>query len=479
MELKPLESTFFRELLNAELDVPVPATLKCQGKDFDMIVVPEIAPEGYFRMKYFNAQDSDPAADGVGPLQGSNWEYLSSQPILEQVWRDQVPVELQLHTLPLPMQPVRSNPPLHTRVLYAGNHRDGELVLLDNQVVLRNSKLKTADFCIRTFRDFATPEKQFSSIEGITDAEYQTLSSIGGKLEDGAKLTITPAQHHVTLRTRDGWTVTLTKDQNETRDSVSHTGVVEKDDGSDFMAAELCDFLDGLRYFLTFTMGNYCIPTVVIGYNQDGQMAWSEVGKFEHDWQRRSNWFNHPGEAPFGYILEGLFPKFWHRWSGNKDEMIAVIDCYADSNAMRTAGVLRDAVAKSFAGLEVLGGLALAQTIRGNAGDSIDKVLRCYKIPNRFLNSTENPYTQQLCADLNIADDKGAKLLADVRNYITHPLDNKPVIKNNPVIKPGHLKYIGGDLMQCVRLHDLSQFYLEHSLLRFCGYAVGRYRKLL
>ena len=53
MELKPLESAFFREILNAELDVPVPATLKCQGKDFDIIVVPEIAPEGYFRMKYF------------------------------------------------------------------------------------------------------------------------------------------------------------------------------------------------------------------------------------------------------------------------------------------------------------------------------------------------------------------------------------------------------------------------------------------
>lgn len=473
MELKPLESAFFREILNAELDVPVPATLKCQGKDFDIIVVPEIAPEGYFRMKYFNAQDSDPGADAVGPLRGRIWEYLKSQPILEQVWSDQGPVELQLHTLPLPMRPGRLNPPLQARILYAGEDRAGELVLLDNQVVLQNSKLKTANFCIRTFRDFATPEKQFSSIEGITEAEYRTLRCIGAKLEDGAKLTITPAQHHLTLRTRDGWVITLTKDDDETRDSVSHTGVVERDDGGDFTVAELSDFLDGLRYFFTFTMGNYCLPTVVVGYDHHRQVVWGEVGKFENDWQRRLNWFNHPREAPFGYILEGLFPKFWHRWQGNKDEMIAVLDCYADSNAMRTAGVLRDAVAKSFAGVEVLVGLALAQTIRGNSGESIDKVLRCYKIPNRYLDGNENPYAQKLCADLKITDNKGAMLLADVRNYIIHPLDR------NPVIKPGHLKYVDGDLMQYVRLHDLSQFYLEHSLLRFCGYTGVSYRSLL
>ncbi len=130
-------------------------------------------------------------------------------------------------------------------------------------------------------------------------------------------------------------------------------------------------------------------------------------------------------------------------------------------------------MAKSFAGVEVLVGLALAQTIRGNSGESIDKVLRCYKIPNRYLDGNENPYAQKLCADLKITDNKGAMLLADVRNYIIHPLDR------NPVIKPGHLKYVDGDLMQYVRLHDLSQFYLEHSLLRFCGYTGVSYRSLL
>ena len=474
MELNPLETTFFAQVLNAELDDPVPATLRCQGKDFDIIVVPEIAPEGYFRMRYFNAQDSDPGADDIGSLRGRNWEWLNSEPILEQIWRDQVPVELRLHTLPLPMQPARVNPPLSARILYAGRNRAGELVLLDDKVMLQSGKSKMANFCIRTFRDFATPDKQFSSIEGITDAEYQILASIGDKLGDGAKLTITPAQHYLTLQTTDGWTITVTKDQHESQGSVSHTGVVERDDGNGFTVAELCDLLDVLRYFFTFTMGNYCLPTVVIGYAENGQLTWGEVGKFENDLIQRSNWFNHPREAPFGYILEDFFPKFWRTWRTHKDEIIAVIDAYADSNAMRTAGVLRDAVAKSFAGLEVLSGLVLAKSIFGGAGQWIDEVLRCYKIPNRHLNGTENPHTQRLCANLNIGDNKGAFLLADVRNYVTHPLDK------NPVVKPGHLKYVDGDLIQYVRLHDLSQFYLEYVLLRFCGYRVGSsYRSLL
>ena len=472
MELNPLETTFFTQVLNAELDVPVPATLKYQGKDFEIIVVPEIAPEGYFRMRYFNAQDSDPGTDDIGPLRGRNWEWLSSEPILDEAWRNQDPVELQLHTLPLPMFPSRTNPLLHARILYAGSNRTGELVLLDNQVALQSSKLKMAKFCTRTLRDFATPEKQVSSIEGITEAEYRTLASIGGKLGYGAKLTITPAQHNLTLQTTDGWTINVTKDQAEPQGPVHHTGVVERDDGGGFTAAEVCDLLDGLRYFFTFIMGQYCLPTVAIGYAENDQLVWGEVGKFENDVAQLRNWFNHPREAHFGYILEELFPKFWSKWLTHKDEMIAALDAYANSNTMRMAGVLRDAVGKSFAGLELLCGLVLAQSIFGGPGKWIDKVLRCYKIPNRRLNGTEHPHTQRLFANLGIADDKGALLLADVRNYVMHPLGK------NPIAKPGHLKYVDGDLMQYVRLHDLSQFYLEYVLLRFCGYRVSSYRQL-
>ena len=84
-------------------------------------------------------------------------------------------------------------------------------------------------------------------------------------------------------------------------------------------------------------------------------------------------------------MLEYLFPKFWGKWHINKNEIIAVIDRYAGSNTIQQAGALHDAVAKSCAGLEILASLILGETIFGNAGKHIHKVLRCYKIPNHDL----------------------------------------------------------------------------------------------
>ena len=55
--------------------------------------------------------------------------------------------------------------------------------------------------------------------------------------------------------------------------------------------------------------------------------------------------------------------------------MIAVIECYVHSNAMHTTGVQKDAVAKSYAGLEILASLALRKTIYGDSNEEIHKVL--------------------------------------------------------------------------------------------------------
>ena len=42
MELSSLEAKFFDEILNAELDVPVQATLTYKDDSLELIVVPEI-----------------------------------------------------------------------------------------------------------------------------------------------------------------------------------------------------------------------------------------------------------------------------------------------------------------------------------------------------------------------------------------------------------------------------------------------------
>ena len=47
------------------------------------------------------------------------------------------------------------------------------------------------------------------------------------------------------------------------------------------------------------------------------------------------------------------------------------------------------------------------------------------------------------------------------------------------MVKPRHLQYVDGDMTHYVPLHDLSQFYLEYLVLRFCGHTMANYRQLL
>ena len=439
MELNKLEATFFNEILNAELDVPVHATLKYEGTAFEIIVVPEIAPEGYFRLNYFNAHPYDPkpqvsdqgtSSEGL-PIE----EALGLHPLLARAQCNWDVVELALKPSPLPMQP-ELNRTVNVKVMRACVRHRGELVLDGNQMTLDTSPLKMAEFSISRFCDFVSFPRR------------------------------------VVLDTGDGWKITLTKDEKASRGAVSHTGVVEKSNGSDFEVNELRDTLEGLRYFFAFTTAIYCYPSVIISYDANGRVTWGEAGQFRSEGQRPRNWFQHGEAVPSGGILERFFPKFWRKWKAHRDELIAVIDCYASSEAMRQVGMVQDSVAKSCAGLEILAGLVRGQTILGNAGGAIDQVLKDLKIPRRYLDATKNPVTHKLCSDLSISDNGGASLLVKIRNYIVHPLGK------NTVVKPGPLQYVDGDKMRYVHLHNLSQFYLEYMLLRFCGHNVAHYRRL-
>ena len=285
---------------------------------------------------------------------------------------------------------------------------------------------------------------------------------------------MSPVPHNVTLNTDDGWRITLTKDGDSEVNPVSHTALVEKLDGSDFGVDHFKEILEGLRYFFAFTMAEYCSPSVIIGYDAAGIVAYGEPGEFGVPRQNSTNWFHHDGDEQSGTNLELFFPLFWRRWRCHKDELIAAIDAYVTSQAMRKAGILRDAVAKSCGGLEIIAQLVLDQTIdRDNPANTVfNKVLKCYKIEHRELDETNHPITQRLCSDLNIPNN-GARLLVEVRNYVTHPLDKK-----NPMVKQGHLRHVDGDLVNYFHLHDLSQYYLEHVLLRFCGFDVATPRRL-
>ena len=475
MRLNRLESRFFDEIINAELNVPMHATVTYQGIPLEIIVVPKIAPEGYFRFEYFNAPAYEPetqlAPDGT-PYSDLTTAIFGTHPLLEDAWQKRAAVKLELKPSKITIPPT-ANPTLDARVLYADRGNRGILVLRSGQTTKLNGSLCRAEFTIAGFADFRTPEKQWSSIAGIVSDESQSLQNTADRLGDDAQITLSSAPHNIVMDTGDGWEITLTKDGPSDDSAVSHTGVVEKRDGTVLATEELREVLEGIHYFFAFTMTEYCFPSMTIGYDGAGSVIYGKPGEFGSHRQSSLNWFHHDRDGQWGNILERFFPRFWRRWQSNKDELIAVIDAYVSSQAMKRAGILRDAVAKSCGGLEIVAGLVLGRTIRNTAKEDFDKVLRCYKIPHRHLDATTNPATHKLCSDLNISNNNGASLLVDVRNYVTHPLDK------NPVIKPGYLQHVDGDLAHYIYLHDLSQFYLEHVLLRFCGFALAHHRQLL
>ena len=477
MNLNKLERTFFEDVVNVELEVPIHATLTHQGKDFEIIVVPRIDDKGFFKFDYFNAPEFRPEPTKLdnGRIYSTfvGDEMFGANPDLVDAWRKRTPVKLNLKPSRSPMQ-FKSIPSLDARVLYVGLHNRGSLGIYNSQAVLGNSPLKVAKFSISTFTDFVNPAKQLSSIGGLDERDRADLQRVSGKLGDGASLALAPSQETVVLDTGDGWKITITKDRIPEGEEVTHTGIVEKVDATEFCIDELGQVMEGVRLFFAFTMVKYCFPSVLMGYDSDQKTIFGEVGKFESDRETPVNWFHHGGEGKRGHVLEHFFPRFWSKWKAHAVELTEAIDCYVTSLAMIRAGILRDSVPKSCGGLEIIAGLILGSAIAHDPTSPIDKVLKCYRIPHRILDSSNNPACSQLCSGLNVVDKKGAALLINVRNYITHPLE-----KNTITVKLPQHQSLDDDKLYYLYLHDLSQFYFEYLVLRLCAEGVNMHRKLL
>ena len=357
MQFNDLERKFFEQILNAELDVPVHATLLYEDETFEVILVPELTEEGEFTLKYYNAPAYHPETrcdeSGKGTKRWSMSQAFGSHPMLERAWLNSDPVAVQMRPSPLAFKPGPS-PPLKTTVLYAGFHHRWALGLHENQVALQGSSLKRAEFSIVEFPEFVSPNRSWESVAGIGTAEREVLRSLASRLGDDAKISIRSSAHHVVLDNGNGWNIKLTRDEQQTRDMIGHTGLIEREEGGEFGTDELGELMEGLKYFFAFATGIYCYPTVVIGYDLQSRPVWGEVGRFASDRHHLPNWFNNSSSVRMGIALEELFPRFWSKWSRHKAAMIAVIECYVHSNAMHTTGVQKDAVAKSYAGLEIL-----------------------------------------------------------------------------------------------------------------------------
>ena len=305
-----------------------------------MVVVPEWTPDGAFTINYSNAIEYEPETRvnqiGVSYKAFNLGEAFGTHPLLSQAWRDQATAQLLLQLSTLPFQ-TREDRRLAVRVSSAEPNHRGKLVLDRNQAGTVAAGISEAKFSLVGFQDFIAPGRQQASLKNLTEEDMVTLNALAEKLEDDAKISVSGTARKLVLDSGEGWSATLTKDTGPTRDSVSHTGIISRPDGGSFNPGEIEEILRAITYFLAFVAGKYTHPSAVIEFDSSHKSVWGRIGRVGIDSKRTYNWFVNNVEAPDGWILENLFPKFWEKWKANTNELVAIIDCYVASNAMVTS----------------------------------------------------------------------------------------------------------------------------------------------
>ena len=475
MELNTLENSFFEKVLRVKLDVPVNATVVFEDESIEMIVIPQINEDGRLVFKYTNASPYRPKHKG-GVLTGTGMAAFDRHPSLERAWLREDVVNVTLRrSVPVLTHQIESS--IAAKVLNAGIDHTGLLRLDRNQVTVKEGWLSKTHFSLTNVPDFMDnrPCPDFAKIDKVREFAKSQLPS-------GWGVGIYEPSVCVGLGSEDGWSITITKENLETRGSKAHNGVITKEDGNEYSVDELIDVLSVLESFFTFVVGDYCLPTVAIGYGVGGSPLWGQIGRFTSNPPKSFNWFANPQNMTLGSHLEVLFPKFWQTWIGKGKEVSEAIDLYVRSARLRRDGYLVGAITDSYAGLETLASLVLGQTIVGASAGKIDQALKSKGIPHRCLKSLNLPVFENVCKTLNVSSGKGVFVLSEVRNYDPHPLGKGA----DAQIKPDLYELIHNNLSLLVYLHDLSQFYFEYLFLAYCvgndtkaepGH--GRFRRLL
>ena len=459
MELTALERTFFDDVLRIQLDVPMNATLTVQDESIDMIVVPEITNDGHFEFKFFNATPYHPQAEN-GVITFTENEIFGVHPSLETAWlRDEV-VKLNLKKS-VSFPPQENTFDINAEVLYTGPSHMGRLSLERNIVALEESPFTETRFSLRNFPDFkygySFPDPTFfANAKKFYDDE----------LPNGWSFTLKRPPSRITLDGDEGWYITITKEETETRGLITHTGVIAFLDNRAYSTDALNEILTGLGTFFAFVAGQHCFPTVTVGYNEGRRPVWGRIARFPDARHKRFNWFVNSQDIPQGAYLEVLFPKFWEKWNVKSKEISVAIDLYIRSATSRQHGNRLGAIGESYAALETLASLVQGKTIHSNSAKHINEVLEEKGIPHRSVEGLNLPVFTKLGKILNGQCEEGVFLLNRVRNYDSHPLGSRTQAE----IKPDVHDVSQNEARLLVYLHDLSQFYFEHLFLAYCGF---------
>ena len=471
MELNKIEQRFFTDILQTDLDAPVIAHLRVNSDELPVTVVPIISQYGNFEMRYFGTPSHIPKCTD-GTLTWSDGHIVGIHPALESAWDSQEEVELEFADraqLAAPFQTI-SGPKVHAKVLTVDPRHRGRLTIHKNQVKSEESTLKKVEFSLVDFSDFKRIEN-FPEIMTRHANVQESLNTIRDEFPDASEVKIIrPTQ--ITLRAGQEWVISVKEDAEQTRNYVSHSGQISKPTEEKFEVGEMDDLLTGLSSFFAFVSCAYRHPTAIIGEDSQGKAVWGQIGRFDL-MPRSINWFDNDSCAPATVYLESLFPKFWEQWQRHPEELYSVIESHINSKVMRQAGLPKEAVAASYAGLDVLANLILTNPDPNDSVANVCKALDCYGIPHRRLRRSETPITTQLATRLGVGK-SGPHVIYSVRNYVVHPLD-----PDTDAIKQLHLEYLDDSYSPYFYLHDLCQFYLEYLLLiGLCDWRPGGFRTL-
>ncbi len=469
MKLNGIEQRFFADVLQADLDAPVTATLKVDDDEFSVMVIPQFSQNKYFEFRYFGTPAYTPQDEsGVVSFGGSH--IFGVHPVMESAWNNQEVVDLEFTERPAAVAPFRPiiGPTVQAKVLVVEPAHKGRLGVHKNQIKKEDSTLKQVVFSLVDFSDFEKFEHITEHIARQMNIR-ESLETIRKEFPDAVEVRIVrPAR--ISLQAGHGWEVTLTKDAEQTRNHTSHSGLITRTDGREFEIDDVDDLLEGLNCFFAFVSCAYRHPTAIIGEDSQGKAVWGKIGKFDL-MPRSTNWFDNDSNRPATVYLESLFPKFWEQWHKHPDELTSIIESHINGKAMQQAGLSKEALTASYTGLELLAAVVLNNSKNDIA--NVCKALARHCIPHLHLDPSKTPITAQLANNLGKGN-SGPRLIYDIRNYVTHPQD-----RSANTIKQAYLEHLDDTYSPYFYLNDLCQFYLEYLLLiGLCGWQPQHFRIL-
>ena len=235
--------------------------------------------------------------------------------------------------------------------------------------------------------------------------------------------------------------------------AITHTGTITRSDGGSFAIEEVEYLLNGLCLFLSFARGAFCGLTLVVGKDQQGELAWERWGVEKvTPWHTSQRWFDtHHGE-----ILSEAFPGFWIAFQKPNHSYPWISDMYVNSNLGVNGVGMDGGLILTHAALERLSHEIVCDRLNGEkSGDWVARALRELNIPVAI------PST---CQELNQVSnwEHGPHALTAIRNDVVH----------------SDQKYDGISADTYYATWNLGLWYVELMLLRLFGYN-GRYANRL